>query len=270
MKIRTAFFLPAAAILSLSLLRADGPSATELSGKLSAAVLDNSSVARLKMDFSANGKKTVLQLKADARRTSAASDVRYLVLWPKERKGESFVLRKSGNQAATGLVFLPPASLKPLSPSQMQDGIFGSDLAYADLVENYFAWANQSLVGEETVNRAACQILESKPGKGDRSGYGSVKTWVDTQRMVPLKIEKYAPNGQLIRRITITLCAKDDTGRLIPANFRVERPGDQSVTTMEGSNIKHDVPLTDADFSPESLRSPAAKDSPNPHAGAGL
>lgn len=238
--------------ISGSSLRAEPLSAANLAAKLSAALQDNSSTTRLKMDIESDTGKTTLQLKADARRTAAATDVRYLVLWAKERKGEAFVLRKSGKQATTGSLFIPPDSLKPIS--QMQDGVFGSDLAYEDLVENYFVWPNQKLVGEEAINRVACQILESKPGPGDRRSYGQVKTWIDPKRMVPLKIEKFGNNGQLVRTITITFLAKDDLGRLVPANFRVERPGSKTTTVIEGSNIKHDVSFSDAIFSPEALK----------------
>lgn len=237
----------------VSPLRAESPSAADLAAKLSAVLEDNSSTARLKMDLESAAGKTTLQLKVESLRTAAAIDVRYLVLWPKERKGESFVLHKNSRQAAKGSVFTPPDSLKPIS--QMQDGIFGSDLAYEDLVDNYFAWSSQNIVGEETINRSGCQILESKPGPGDRTGYSRVKTWIDPKKMVPLKVEKYGSNGQLVRTITITLVTKDDLGRFIPVNLRVERPGGKTVTVLEGSNIRHDLPLTDATFSPEGLRS---------------
>ena len=236
-------------------------SAADLAAQLSAGVLDNSSTARLKMDIipTPGGEKTVRQLKVNARRTKAASEVHYQVLWPKERKTDSFVLRKPAGQSARGELFQTPDAVKPITNAQLQDGIFGSDLAYEDLVDNFFAWPHQEIIGEETLNRVPCTILLSKPGPGDHSGYTSVKSWIDTKRMVPLQIEKYGPAGQLIRRITITLMAKDDLNRLVPANFSVERPGQRSRTVLEGSNLKHSVTLTDADFSPEVLRATTAK-----------
>ena len=44
----------------------------------------------------AGGTKTVLQLQLKARRTKAATDIVYQVLWPKERKGESVSPPKGG------------------------------------------------------------------------------------------------------------------------------------------------------------------------------
>ena len=90
----------------------------------------------------------------------------------------------------------------------MKDAVFGSDLTYADLIENFFAWEHQTIVGTETVDRVPCQILESKPGKGDRSIYGRVRSWIDLKRLVPLRVEKYFESGQLARRIDTTRVAE--------------------------------------------------------------
>jgi hypothetical protein len=248
---KTLPFLLAALACLTTLHAQEAPDAGKLAAQLADAVWDGSSTARLKMDFQpAGGEKTVLQLKINARRTREGTDVHYQVLWPKDRKDGSFVLRQPAGQPATGSV-LGDGAVKPIR--NLQDGIFGSDLAYEDLTGNYFAWPTQKIVGSETLKNIPCQILESRPGAGDSSGYGSVKTWIDPKRVVPLKVEKFDAGGQLVRRITMTLITRDDRNRTVPANFTVERPGKSSRTILEGSNIKHDVQLTDADFSPKLL-----------------
>src|SRR5205823_6351089 len=126
-------------------------------------------------------------------------------------------------------IFSPPDSLGTITSSQMRDAVFGSDLSYEDLVDNFFAWEHQAIVGTETVDRVPCQILESKPGKGDRSIYGRVRSWIDVKRLVPLRVEKYLASGQLARRIETTRVAKDDKDRPIPASLTVRRAGQDSV-----------------------------------------
>lgn len=250
-----------AALISILGLRSvhaleNPPSAKDLSAQLSAAVLDNSSTVRLKLEIpeSSGNPKAALQLLVKARRTKAASEIIYQLLWPKERKGESFLLRKPAGQAPGGTLFLPPDTLKPLSAAEMQRGVFGSALAYEDLVDNFFAWEHQSIVGTETIDRVECIILESKPGKSDRSSYASVRSWIDLKRLVPLRVEKHGASGQLICRIITTRVAKDDTGRSVPASLSVQRAGTDAITTIEGSNSRHDVSHSDADFTPEALR----------------
>lgn len=236
------------------------PTAQSLAASLSAALQDNDSMVRLKIESraAASAPKSVVQVQVKSRRTTAGTYLVYSVLWPKERKGEAFLLRKPSGRPASGAVFTPPDTLSPLAAADMQDGVFGSDLAYEDLVENFYAWERQEITGTEVVDRVPCQILESRPGPGQRSTYGRVRSWIDTKRLVPLKIEKFLAAGPLARTIETTRVHKDDTGRLVPASFRVRRAGQASVTELEGSNSRHDITLSDADFSPESLRSTAA------------
>ena len=96
--------------------------------------------------------------------------------------------------AATGAVFNPKDGVHPLR--DLREPLFGSDLACADPIEDFFAWKEQAIVGAEDVSGVKCQILESKPGKGDHSIYGSVRSWIDPQRLVPMRVEKYRVRGR--------------------------------------------------------------------------
>ncbi len=233
------------ALLALSVNAAD--SATELAAKLSAAQQDGSSLVRLKME----ARGITLQLQIKQRRAASATEVVYQILWPKERLGESVLLRKIGTQAATGTHFVPPDTVRPLD---MKDALFGSDVSYADVLENFFAWPNQAIVGTEVVNRVSCQILESKPGKGQRSNYTTVRTWVDARRSVPLRIEKYNTLGQVTRRIDSGRVVTDDIGRHVPAGLTVSDPRSSTATELDGSKLKHDVTFTDAEFTAQGIK----------------
>ncbi len=135
----------------------------------------------------------------------------------------------------------------------MSAGLLDSDLAYRDAVENFFAWKKQALVGREVVDRVDCQILESKPDSSAESSYGKVRSWIDPARLVPLRIEKYSPSGELIRRIETTRVARDDRQNFIPAGLTVRGPRKNTVTEFNGASIKHDVEFSDADFTPDSV-----------------
>lgn len=231
------------------------PSAKDIASRLSELQQDGSSYIRLRLNVNEppGTKKTALQLQIQQRRTPSATDVIYQILWPKERQGESVLLRKTGNQAATGTHFVPPDTTKSLSSQNMKDSLFGSDLAYADLIENFYAWDSQTLVGEEMIGRVNCQILESKPGKGQSSIYSSVRSWVDTDRMVPLRVEKFV-SGKLIRRVETTRVTKESNGQHIPANMTVQDLRKNSFTELEGSRLNTRVNYQDQDFTVEALK----------------
>jgi len=245
-----------AILVSVAHAQEAAPSARDLAAQLSNIIQDGSSVVRLKIEISkpSGGAKTVLQIQVKSQRTKNATDLVYQVLWPKDRKGESFLLHKSSGRAPGGSCFTPPDSMTPLTSAKMKDGIFGSDLSYEDLAENFFTWGNQAIVGTETVDRVPCQILESKPGKGDGTGYAKVRSWIDTKRMVTLRVEKYTAAGKLAKRIDTTRVSKDDTGRPLGSSFSLVRSGQDSITEIEGSNSKHGMTFPATDFTPEALR----------------
>jgi len=233
---------------------ADSPtiSARDLADRLS-ALQEGNSYTRLRLEVKQppDTTKVALQLQIKERRSKSAADVLYQVLWPQERKGEAILL--SNADGGAGSRFTPPDKRSTLNTSQMGEALFDSDLSYRDLIENFFAWQNQAIVGNELVNRVNCLILESRPGKAAASNYASVRSWIDVRRMVPLRVEKYGTGGRLIRRIDTTRVVTDDRGHSIPAALTVHGPRTDSFTELDGSRIKHNVTYTDREFTPEGL-----------------
>jgi hypothetical protein len=264
MNLRPSNVLPvAAATLGLALLissvaSADTAPATITAKDLAAdlsALQDGAFYVRVRLEVKQppDTTKIALQLQIKERRTKTVTDLVYQILWPKERKGQAILLHKADGSAPTGSLFIPPDKPRPLKSSQMADTLFASDLSYEDVIENFFGWENQAIVGNEVLNRVNCLILESKPDKSEVSNYARVRSWIDPRRLVPLRVEKYLPSGQLARRIDTTRVATDDKGRPIPADLTVRGLQGDSVTDLDGSRIRHDVVYTDREFTPEGL-----------------
>jgi Outer membrane lipoprotein-sorting protein len=230
-------------------------SAAELALRLSEWQQDGVSYARARMDIkqASGAPKNTMQIQIKARRTKAVTEVFYQILWPKERKGEGVLLRKAKDGSASGAIFMPPEKLRSLGHSDLQQSLFDSDLSFEDLVDNVFAWKHQTIVGTEDVGGVSCPVLESKPGKGDRSSFTAVRTWVDPRRLVPWRIEKYVGNRP-VRRIDTANVVTDDIGRPIPSNITVRGSQRNSVTELDGSRIKHDVTYPEGQFTPEALK----------------
>jgi hypothetical protein len=232
-------------------------SAKDLANQMSAARQGNALIrARLEMR-GADGTKQVFQLQIKERRTPTATDLVYLVQWPKERKGEAVILHQDSGGAPRGSIVVPSAPPKTLDASQMDGGLFGSDLSYQDAIENFFGWKDQAITGSEIVNNVQCQILESKPGKSGISIYSKVRSWVDSKRLVPLRIEKYSAAGHVVRRIDTTYVGRDQHDRFIPAKLTVKNPSKDSVTEFDGARIEQGMQFSDADFAPETASGPA-------------
>jgi hypothetical protein len=227
-------------------------SAAELAGRMD-AVSQGNALIRSKLEVqSSDGPKRVFQLQIKQRRTKTTTDLVYQVLWPNEHKGEAVMLHQTGG-SAKGSIIIPQQPVRAIKSSQMNDGLFDSDLSYQDAVENFFAWKKQAVVGAEIINNVNCQILESKPDNSSASIYGKVRSWIDPHRFVPMRVEKYSPSGELIRRIDITRVARDEKDNQIPGNLTVHGPRKNSVTEFTGARIEQNVNFTDADFTPEGL-----------------
>jgi outer membrane lipoprotein-sorting protein len=183
-----------------------------------------------------------LQILVKERRAADVDEVAWQILWPKDRAGETVFLRQNGSR-------LSVATTRNSPTPQLDDSLFGSALAVADALENFYGWKSQTLAGTEDVNGTSCAILESRPGGGDSSIYGRVRSWVDLRRLVPLRVEKYTHDGRLARRIDTTRVVTDN-GRAIPANLSIRDISKNLHTEVDGSRIRHDIALTDADFKP--------------------
>ena len=215
---------------------------------------EGSTFVRVRMQIG-SGKNQTLQLQIKSRVSRDTSDIVYQILFPKERKGASVLLHRSGEKFS-GTSFTPPNTVRPIASGEINQPLFGSDLSYEDIIDNPYRWSQQAIVGSEVIDSTPCQILESKPGKGHRSSYSSVKTWVDPRRLVPLRIEKYDSSGKVVRRINATRVLLDG-GDSIPANLSVHGPRGTS-TELDGSRIKRGVTYPDTEFTPDGLRQLAA------------
>jgi hypothetical protein len=262
MKLSSSFFVCGGAVIAagallVGTLPAAEPEATvsarDLANQMSTARQGNAVIrARLEVRPT-DGSKQVFQLQIKERRTPASTDLVYLVQWPKERKGEAVILHQESGGASRGTVVVPSAPPRTLETSQMDGGLFGSDLSYQDAIEDFFAWKEQAIVGSEVVNGAQCQILESKPGKSGISIYSKVRSWVDSKRLVPMRIEKYSASGNVVRRIDTTYVGRDQHDRFIPAKLTVRSPSKNSITEFDGARIEQGMQFTDRDFTPEAV-----------------
>ncbi len=227
---------------------AQEPDAKALAAQLAGLQQDGSSFARVKMDGkTAEGAKFTLQLQIKQRRTAKSTELLYQVLWPKERAGEAVLLKQSGGEMS-GTVFIPPDKFQTLTAGQMKEALFGSSLSYADVLENFFTWNSQNIVGTEVLNKVSCQVLES------RSGSAAVRSWIDMKRLVPMRVEKYLPAGTAVRRIETRFVTNDDTNRNIPAKLAIQDLQKGTSTDLEGSKLKHGVTYDNRDFTAEGLK----------------
>ena len=136
-----------------------------------------------------------------------------------------------------------------ISGHMLRQSVMGSDMSYEDmmndkpLLEQYKA----EVTGTETVDGRKCWVVLLTAIIPDVN-YFSRKTWVDSERYVPLKEELFAKSGKLLKRITFTNVQKVE-GRWYPMSFVYkdmlkEGPG----TRMTIQEIKLNTPIAASYF----------------------
>ena len=87
-----------------------------------------------------------------------------------------------------------------ISGHMLRQSVMGSDLSYEDMMEDRKLWDDYSaeVVDEETYQDRPCWVLMLTSKSGEIA-YHSRKIWVDKERFVSLREERYARSGKLIK-----------------------------------------------------------------------
>jgi outer membrane lipoprotein-sorting protein len=142
-----------------------------------------------------------------------------------------------------------------ISGHMLRQSVMGSDLSYEDLMEdrrlrNYY---DAEVVGEETITERSCWVLMLTAKKEDIA-YHSRKIWVDKERFVALREERYAKSGKLIKTTRVKEVRRIDS-RWFPVDivFKDElKAGEGTEFIIESIEFNADIP--DYIFSKASLR----------------
>jgi len=142
-----------------------------------------------------------------------------------------------------------------ISGHMLRQSVMGSDLSYEDLMEDRRLTNDYDaeVIGEETVGGRLCWVL-LLTSKGEDIAYYSRKIWVDKDRFVSLREERYAKSGKLIKTTQVK------NVRLIENRwFPSEMVFKDELKSGEGTkfilvSIEFDAAIPDYIFSKASLR----------------
>jgi outer membrane lipoprotein-sorting protein len=87
-----------------------------------------------------------------------------------------------------------------ISGHMLRQSVMGSDLSYEDVMEDQrlLALYHAVVTGEEKVNDRPCWVLELV-SRGEEVAYYKRKIWVDREREVVLREERFAKSGKLLK-----------------------------------------------------------------------
>jgi outer membrane lipoprotein-sorting protein len=152
-------------------------------------------------------------------------------------------------------MFLPRTEkVVKVSGHLLRQGLMDSDFSYEDMMESRVLLADYEprLVGEEVIDGTPCFVLDltaRRPGLT----YARRKLWVARETWVPLRVERYAQGGLLLKVMT-TSDVRRFGARHYPARMTMEdRLKKGTRTEFALDNVVFDVDLPPSLFSRRQL-----------------
>jgi outer membrane lipoprotein-sorting protein len=132
-----------------------------------------------------------------------------------------------------------------ISGHMLRQSVMGSDLSYEDFMEDpkLTNLYEAKVVAEEVLLERPCWVLELT-SKGGDIAYHSRKIWVDKERFVSLKEERFAMSGKLLKTFTVREVSRTQN-RWIPTHvvFKDElKSGKGTEFFLESIELNADIP----------------------------
>ncbi|MBN1154800.1 outer membrane lipoprotein-sorting protein [candidate division KSB1 bacterium] len=142
-----------------------------------------------------------------------------------------------------------------ISGHMLRQSVMGSDMSYEDMMEDpeLHHLYDAEIVGEENIDGRDCWILELKAKKQDVA-YHSRKVWVDKERDLIMKENRYGRSGKLLKSTQIYDVVRQDD-RWVPIKIVVKdelKHGQGTEFIVQ--EIRFDVDIPVHMFSKASLR----------------
>ncbi len=129
----------------------------------------------------------------------------------------------------------------------LRQSVMGSDLSYEDMMEDprLSVLYGATVSGEEEYEGRPCWVLDLT-SKGEEIAYYTRKIWVDKDRFVALKENRYAKSGKLLKTTEVKSVERQG-GRWVPtrAVFKdVLKEGEGTEFILETIEFNADIPTT--------------------------
>jgi hypothetical protein len=174
---------------------------------------------------------------------------------PAEVKGVALLIAHHPDRASDQWMWTPALQReRRIALQDRSTRFFGTDFSFEDLEERDVDQFNYRLIGEETIDGAACWRIESTPSQRKTSQYTKSEVWVRKDTYALAQVESYIKT-EVVRRLKYSDFAQQQgiwTGRRLEmTDLRRE-----SRTILSLEKLEYNVPLREEDFTLQALRDP--------------
>ena len=224
------------------------PSAEEILAKIDLNAVAGNRIALTEMIIHSRRASRTMKLKSWVEGEDKAFSE---FLEPAREKGTKML--KLGDQLWT---YSPDADRTiSISGHLLRQSVMGSDLSYEDMMEDRKLRESYEarIAGEEIFRDRPCWVLELMAKKEDVA-YHSRKVWVDKERYVLLKENRYAKSGRLLKTLEVKSVSRVQNRWIqVDVVFKDElKTGDGTEFIIR--SIEFDAAIPESIFSKASLR----------------
>ena len=176
-------------------------------------------------------------------------------LAPPEVKGVALLVVNHPDRASDQWMWTPALQReRRIALQDRSTRFFGTDFSFEDLEERDVDQYDYRLLGEESVDGAACWRIESVPARTKTSQYTKSEVWIRKDTYSLAQVDSYIKQ-QRVRQLKYSDFAQVQgiwtARRLEMADLR---RNSRTILTLD--KLEYNVPLKDEDFTIQALRSP--------------
>ncbi|MDR3335723.1 MAG: outer membrane lipoprotein-sorting protein [Treponema sp.] len=179
---------------------------------------------------------------------------------PAGQKGTRFLSMENGSGNTDQWIFLSSlGKSRRIASSESGGSFMGTDFSYDDmsLMSREAGDDRHSIVREETLNGAACYVIQSVPRESDYQ-YSKTISWVDMANSRIYKAELYDKKGALVKLLEMS-DYRDVQGRDTPKSTRISTVAAGTSTTIYMDRIEYDMNIPESVFTTSYLETGRAR-----------
>ena len=132
------------------------------------------------------------------------SMIRFLA--PADVKGTGFLVWENADRDDDQFLYLPALKQDPrrIASSEKSSRFMGTEFTYEDMENRKVEKDTHTYLNDEEVDGHLCHVVESVPKEGEESQYGKFISWVRPDIWIPIRIEFYDENMELLKILTVS------------------------------------------------------------------
>lgn len=144
-------------------------------------------------------------------------------------------------------LYLPALmKVKRISSSSKDNDFMGSDFTYEDMEKRSPERDSHKFIKDATYNGEAVWIVEASPKEEEQ--YSKRKVWISKAKQLPLKVEFYDEDGELLKTLTVTE-TKQVKGYWIVSKQVMKNVQKNHQTVISLTDVKVENGITESKFS---------------------